>query len=294
MFRPLVPNSLGGGTSPTGPTRPIVKPKKVSAACLACKQRKTKVCCHQALLMPSNYLAQRCRGLTKSLGGQCSGSHPCDQCSQRNSQCAYDLAADQRRKIANQRNIQELVQKGEDIERLCVLVGGILATIRAGNRETIDDLEQTIRNTSGLPELSFYVNGLMATWPEIYLEFQTIDFYLDDAPRRPSVQVIENMGRRTSSAAVESTSEDDITVAEEPDHAAQHWRVQTDAPGAKRSVMEPQLLTPAINTREHTHGAMVDEDADLHVEHTRRRSSDSISDEGSAKSNRPARPWELR
>jgi hypothetical protein len=203
----------------------------------------------------------------------------------------YDLAADQRRKIANQRNIQELVQKGEDIERLCVLVGGILATIRAGNRETIDDLEQTIRNTSELPELSFYVNGLMATWPDIYLEFQTIDFYLNNAPRRPSVQVIENMGRRTSSAAVESISEEDMTVAEEPDHTAQHWRVQTDAPGAKRSVLEPQLLTPAINTREHTRRPMVDEDGDLHVE---RRSSDSISDEGSAKSNRPARPWELR
>src|SRR5436305_5255781 len=141
MFRPLVPNSLSGGTTPTSPTRPIVKPRKVSAACLACKQRKTKVRC-------SNNLARRCRGLTKNLGGQCSGSHPCDQCDQRNSQCVYDLAADQRRKIANQRNIQELVQKGEDIERLCMLVGGILATIRAGNRETIDDLEQTIRNTS--------------------------------------------------------------------------------------------------------------------------------------------------
>jgi hypothetical protein len=135
---------------------------------------------------------------------------------------------------------------------------------------------------------------LMATWPEIYLEFQTIDFYLDDAPRRPSVQAIENMGHRTSSAAVESISEEDMTVAEEPDHTAQHWQVQTDAPGAKRSVLEPQLLTPAINTGEHTHGAMVDGDVDLHMEHTRRRSSDSISDEGSAKSNRPARPWELR
>jgi hypothetical protein len=190
----------------------------------------------------------------------------------------YDLAADQRRKIANQRNIQELVQKGEDIERLCVLVGGILATIRAGNRETIDDLERTIRNTSELPELSFYVNGLMATWPDIYLDFQTIDFYLDDAPRRPSVQVIENMGHRTSSAAVESISEQEMTVVEEPDHIAQHGRVQPEASGAKRSVIEPQLLTTAINAREHT----------------RRRSSDSISDEGSAKSNRPARPWELR
>jgi hypothetical protein len=205
----------------------------------------------------------------------------------------YDLAADQRRKIANQRNIQELVQKGEDIERLCVLVGGILATIRAGNRETIDDLEQTIRNTPELPELSFYVNELMATWPEIYLEFQTIDFYLDNAPRRPSVQVMENMGHRTSSAAVESISEEEMTAVKEPDHTAQHRRVQTDTSGAKRSVMEPQFVTPAINTGEHTHSAMVDEDVDLRMEHFRRRSSDSISDEGSAKSNRPARPWEL-
>ena len=206
----------------------------------------------------------------------------------------YDLAADQRRKIANQRNIQELVQKGEDIERLCVLVGGILATIRAGNRETIDDLEQTIRNTSELPELSFYVNGLMATWPEIYLEFQTIDFYLDDAPRRPSVQVMENMGHHTSSAAVESMSGEGMTVVGEPDHTAQHQRMQTDTSGAKQVAIEPQFVTPAITTREHAHRVMDDEDIDLRVEHSRRRSSDSISDGGSAKSNRLARPWELR
>jgi len=206
----------------------------------------------------------------------------------------YDLAADQRRKIANQRNIQELVQKGEDIERLCVLVGGIIATIRAGNRETVDDLEQTIRNTSELPVLSSYVNGLMATWPDIYLEFRTIDFYLDDAPRRPTVQGIENMGHSTSSAAAESISEQEKTVVEEPDHIAQHGRVQPEASGAKGSVMEPQLLTTLINARDHTHKVLGDEDADLHVEHAQRRSSDSISEEGSAKSNRLARPWELR
>jgi hypothetical protein len=202
----------------------------------------------------------------------------------------YDLAADQRRKIANQRNIQELVQKGEDIERLCVLLGGILATVRANNRETIDDLEQTIRNTPDLAELSFYVNGLMATWPEIYLEFQTIDFYLDDAPRRPSVQATENRSRRTSSAVVEQISEEEMADGEEPDHTAQRQLVRTDA---KRSVTEPQLLTRAINTGEHTHGAAVDGDVDLRAEHSQRRSSDSISDEGSAKSSRLARPWEL-
>src|SRR5947209_556470 len=105
MLRPLVPNSQGGGTSPTSPTRSIAKPRKVSAACLACKQRKTKVCCGQGLSMASDNLGSVLPLANKSLGGQCSGSHPCDQCCQRNSQCVYDLAADQRRKIANQRNI---------------------------------------------------------------------------------------------------------------------------------------------------------------------------------------------
>jgi hypothetical protein len=194
----------------------------------------------------------------------------------------YDLAADQRRKIANQRNIQELTQKGEDIERLCVVLGGILATIRAGNRETFDDLTQAIRNMSGIPELSFYVNGLMATWPDIYLEFQNIDFYLDDAPRRPSVEMIEQMDHR-SSVAAESISEESMKDDDEESVA-------------KRSATEPYSSTANMNTREHTHGLVADVNVDGSIQLSRTGRPDGNS-EGvsprSPRSNRAARPWEL-
>ena len=239
--------------------------------------------------IPSAHLSQRYHGADNNLSGQCSGSNPCDQCSTRNSQCVYDLAADQRRKIANQRNIEELAQKGEDIERLCVVLGGILATIRAGNRETLDDLTHTIRNRGGLPDLSSYVNGLMATWPEIYLEFQKIDFYLDDAPRRPSVEMIEKMDKLSSTAAAGPIFE------EEPDHTAQHQGVLLDESGAKRSVIEPYSSNQAMNTREHTHRPIIDANIDVRTQHSqhRHKGSDSASDGGSARSYRTARPWEL-
>jgi hypothetical protein len=218
----------------------------------------------------------------------------------------YDLAADQRRKIANQRNIQELVQKGEDIERLCVVLGGILATIRAGNPETLDDLTQAIRNMTGLPDLSFYVNGLMATWPEIYLEFQTIDFYLDDAPRRPSVEMIEHTHHLSSSAAAaaaESISEGDIKNEEELDHTGEHSQVRFGESGAKRFVIEPHSSTANMNTREHTLEPVGDVNVDGPMAPNQPRGSDSnyegLSPRSSRSprspgSNRAARPWELR
>lgn len=204
----------------------------------------------------------------------------------------YDLAADQRRKIANQRNIQELAQKGEDIERLCVLLGGILATIRAGNRETLDDLLQVIRSMSSLPDLSFYIDGLMATWPDIYLEFQTIDFYLDDAPRRPSIENIENMDLLSSVAAGGLMSKD--TMNEEvAGTTARRQPLRLDASGANKSVTESPSSTAAMSTREHPYKPMLDARIDGSMELDRKRSSDSASDGGSARSNRTARPWEL-
>ena len=205
----------------------------------------------------------------------------------------YDLAADQRRKIANQRNIQELAQKGEDIERLCVVLGGILATIRVGNHETLDALTTTIRNTPGLPDLSFYVNGLMAAWPEIYLEFQNIDFYLDDAPRRPSVEMMEVRDSLSTSAVTETIPEENgMMDDEEFDHAARRQRAQMDGPGAQQSVKELDPATGHMNTREQS-GPKVNTGGDGHADFTQHRRSESASDNGSARSSRGARPWEI-
>lgn len=202
----------------------------------------------------------------------------------------YDLAADQRRKIANQRNIQELAQKGEDIERLCVVLGGILATIRAGNRETLEDLTATIRSVSSLPDLSFYVNGLMATWPDIYLEFQTIDFYLDDAPRRPSVEAIEAEDMPTGTGTV---PEEVMEEQEVPRHSAKHQRLQSDESSTDQSVIEPFSSTENMNTRQPNRGSTVDATSDVASDFHQHRASDSVSDSGSGRCGRTARPWEL-
>jgi len=173
-----------------------------------------------------------------------------------------------------------------------VLLGGILATIRAGNRETLDDLLQAIRSVSSLPDLSFYIDGLMATWPDIYLEFQTIDFYLDDAPRRPSIENIENMGLLSSAAAGGLMSEG--TMNEEvAGTTARRQQLRLDASGANKSVTKSPSSTAAMSTREHPYEPMLDARIDGPMELGRKRSSDSASDGGSARSNRTARPWEL-
>ena len=102
--------------------------------------------------------------------------------------CVYDLTADGRKKIANRRNIQELAQKAGDIERHCMLLGGILATLRAGNGTDISDLIHTIQSSESLADLAVYVDSVMTTWPALYQEFQQIDFDLGDSPRWPSVE----------------------------------------------------------------------------------------------------------
>ena len=174
-----------------------------------------------------------------------------------------------------------------------MVLGGILATVRVGDHETLDALITTIRNTKGLPDLSFYVNGLMATWPEIYLEFQTIDFYLDDAARRPSVEMIEAMDSHSPSAATETIPEENIMVDDEgSDHAAQHQRVQMDESGSKRSVIEPHSSKDHMNTREHN-APNVNTGVDGHADFTQHRRSESASDNGSARSSRGSRPWEI-
>lgn len=166
-----------------------------------------------------------------------------------------------------------------------MLLGGILATIRAGNRETLDDLLQAIRSVSSLPDLSFYIDGLMATWPDIYLEFQTIDFYLDDAPRRPSIEL--------SSAAAGGLMSEDTMNEEVAGTTARRQQLRLDASGANKSVTKSPSSTAAMSTREHPYEPMLDARIDGPMKLDRKRSSDSASDGGSARSNRTARPWEL-
>jgi hypothetical protein len=176
-----------------------------------------------------------------------------------------------------------------------VVLGGILATIRAGNSDTLDDLTQAIRNMSGIPELSFYVNGLMETWPEIYHEFQNIDFYLDDAPRKPSVERMEHM-EQSAPAVADSMPRENVTGKGTLDRTAQQPRVPLNRSGATWSVTEPHMSPMAISTGEHIQSPVIDVDVDQPMELSRGASANSQL-EGvsprSPRSNRTARPWEL-
>ena len=93
-----------------------------------------------------------------------------------NSQCIYDLAADQRRKIANRRNVQEL-------QRHRFLLGGIIALIRARAPETPDRLLRVIRTNFDLSEVGVYIENALNAKPSIYQSYQRISFDLDGSPR---------------------------------------------------------------------------------------------------------------
>ncbi len=61
---------------------------------------------------------------------QFSGGQPCGAYAARNSLCDYDPSSDQRRKIVNRRNAQELAQAQHDLEHFRQLLGGILAILK--------------------------------------------------------------------------------------------------------------------------------------------------------------------
>ena len=207
----------------------------------------------------------------------------------------YDLAADQRRKIANQRNIQELTQKTEDIERFCVLLGGILATIRSGNRDTIEYLVHKIRNRTGLPELAIYVDSIMTTWPEVYEEFERVDFYLDDSPRQPSADDSGSKPDHSLHKRTESRSIDGIMIDGESGTSGEPSRISSNEQSrssAEESERRESMTDGVMSDRDH---AMSDgPDACGHEIAKRHESMGSASDgSASAKSYRPPRPWEL-
>src|ERR1700761_6425862 len=134
---------------PDGPHDPSSahRPRKISTACGACKQRKTKA-------IPRLH---SCRVISNS--EQCTGGSPCEACAIRRSLCVYDATSDQRRKIANQKNVQDLAEKQHDLEKHQQLLGGIIATIRAGGTSATEDLIRSIRSGIDLSQLAAHVRN---------------------------------------------------------------------------------------------------------------------------------------
>ncbi|KIW73494.1 hypothetical protein PV04_01607 [Phialophora macrospora] len=163
MSHPLAPRP----TQAEGPYEPSSsqRPRKISTACGACKQRKTK----------------------------CTGGNPCEACLTRRSLCVYDATSDQRRKIANQRNVQELADKQLDLEKHQQLLGGIIATIRAGGFSATDDLIRTIRSDVDLSQLAAHVRNECRANIAIQQAFDKIDFVINGGPELPSPSQMQMM-----------------------------------------------------------------------------------------------------
>ncbi|KIW96008.1 uncharacterized protein Z519_03074 [Cladophialophora bantiana CBS 173.52] len=180
MSQLLAPRPSQGGEGPPEPPS-SQRHRKISTACGACKQRKTK----------------------------CSGGNPCEACAARRSLCVYDASSDQRRKIANHRTVQELADKQIALERHQQLLGGIIATVRAGSFNATDDLLRVIRSGVELSQLAAHVRNEVRTNIAIQQAFEQIEFIIDGGPELPSpaqMQVLSNEESRGSEDQSDASS----------------------------------------------------------------------------------------
>lgn len=99
----------------------------------------------------------------------------------------YDATSDQRRKIAAQRNLQELTEANMNLERHKQLLGGILAILRTASDPTAnDDLIATIRSGVDLSQLAAHVRNARRANPTIEVAFSEIEFVIDGPEELPS------------------------------------------------------------------------------------------------------------
>ena len=96
--------------------QPRKKSHNISVACTACKLRKTR----------------------------CDGVRPCKACRNHSSQCDYDAASDQRRKLAIHRNQEELTRLGAELQRHRLVLGNLVAIFRSRDATIIQRTMQTL------------------------------------------------------------------------------------------------------------------------------------------------------
>ena len=128
------------------------------------------------------------------LTNKCSGGNPCEACAQRSSPCAYDATSDQRRKIAYQKNVHELLLAQEKLERHQQLLGGIIATIKAGTQQDADELVYQIRTGMNLSQLAAHVRNAVRSSEEKQHEYDKIEYVIDGGSDLPSPgQILNDM-----------------------------------------------------------------------------------------------------
>ena len=198
MSQLLAPRPSEGSTG-GAPLSPLVqRARKISTACLACKQRKTKV--RFSLLAFPSFVRD-------SDQVQCSGGEPCEACAQRNTSCIYDASSDQRRKIANQKNVQDLALAQEKLDRHQELLGGVLATVRVGSEQETAELLAQVRSGMNLSQLAAHVRNAVRSNVDIQSAYDAIDFTIDGGHDLPSphqilseMQAIDHSSSNTSPA----------------------------------------------------------------------------------------------
>lgn len=112
----------------------------------------------------------------------------------RGSTCVYDVASDKRRKLAIQRNRQDMSEAQINLERHQQLLGGIIATLRAGSHETARDLLATIRTGVDLSQLAVHVLNASQANSAIEVAFLSIESVIDGPRELPSLtQLLTDM-----------------------------------------------------------------------------------------------------
>jgi hypothetical protein len=148
---------------------------------------------------------------------KCSGGLPCEACAARNSACEYDAGSDQRRKIANQRNVHDLAHAQTALERCRQLLGGIISIFRAGSEETIADLIHLMRQPADLSTISAHVRNEIRSNPLLEQAFHTIDFQIDGPDDLPSpTQLLTWLEGGSSQSAEGSTRRTSTTQNMDP------------------------------------------------------------------------------
>ena len=140
-------------TSPPSPRKTVPRSgerRKVSTACAACQRKKTR----------------------------CSGGSPCSACQTRASLCHYDAASDQRRKIAQIRNVEELARKDRELHRNKLLLGGLLAVLRSGDPDAISRITSLLRQDCDISNLRSLVEDTLVMKRELLSGFDIV--HMDD------------------------------------------------------------------------------------------------------------------
>lgn len=214
MSFPIAPRPAQDGGDQGPPSPALLKSRKISTACGACKQRKTRASGPHRLESIE---------LTNS---QCTGGHPCDACASRHSECIYDAAADQRRKIANQRNVQDLAEAQADLGRYRELLGGMVSIIRAGGARSTNDLVDFVRSGIDLASLAAYVRNEVRANLGVEQAFHEINFNMSEGLDLPSPsqllsrvdssQQVQPQSQQLSHPGSESTSGSASIYASDP------------------------------------------------------------------------------